>query len=130
MVMKIGELSERTGVPTRMLRYYEEQGLLASKRGGNGYRYYDDDAIERVSEVRALIQSGLSSRLAKIVLDAHPDDPARAAVCSAEFATMLADELAGLEARIACLSRSRDTVLRFLESSPYASLVSDPPALA
>ena len=26
--MRIGELSRRTGIPTRMLRYYEEQGLM------------------------------------------------------------------------------------------------------
>ncbi len=38
--MKIGELSRRTGVPTRMLRYYEEQGLLRPERADNGYRSY------------------------------------------------------------------------------------------
>lgn len=27
--MRIGEISARTGVSVRMLRYYEEQGLLA-----------------------------------------------------------------------------------------------------
>ncbi|MEW1835674.1 MerR family DNA-binding transcriptional regulator [Microbacterium sp. NPDC079995] len=36
--MKIGEVTARTGIPQRMLRYYEEQGLLTSARAGNGYR--------------------------------------------------------------------------------------------
>jgi MerR family regulatory protein len=36
--LRIGELSRRTGVPTRMLRYYEEQDLLHPERDANGYR--------------------------------------------------------------------------------------------
>ena len=43
--MRIGEVTARTGIPQRMLRYYEEQGLLASERADNGYREYDDDAV-------------------------------------------------------------------------------------
>ena len=51
--MKIGELSRRTGVPPRMLRYYEQQGLLRPARGQNGYRCYapsskiSDDQLRR-----------------------------------------------------------------------------------
>lgn len=45
--MKIGVLSQRIGIPTRMLRYYEQQGLLASQRSANGYRAYDDTDVER-----------------------------------------------------------------------------------
>ena len=32
--MQIGELSARTGASVRMLRYYEEQGLLEPRRTG------------------------------------------------------------------------------------------------
>ncbi|MEG2713205.1 MULTISPECIES: MerR family DNA-binding transcriptional regulator [unclassified Glutamicibacter] len=34
--MRIGELANRTGVPTRMLRYYEEQGLITPLRWRTG----------------------------------------------------------------------------------------------
>ena len=67
--MKIGELSERTGIPTRMLRYYEEQGLLTSERSANGYRSYDETDVERATRARGLVQAGLTTRLAKVVLD-------------------------------------------------------------
>ena len=36
--MRIRELSERTGVSARLLRYCEEQGLLSPRRQENGYR--------------------------------------------------------------------------------------------
>ena len=56
--MRIGELAERTGVSTRLLRYYGEQGLLAASRDGNGYRTYDEDAVVRVRQIRRLLGRG------------------------------------------------------------------------
>lgn len=49
--MKIGELSRRTGVSIRMLRYYEAEGLLVPERTEGGYRDYeptDEDTVERI----------------------------------------------------------------------------------
>ena len=37
--MRIGELSERSGVPTKTIRYWEQSGLVAEPaRTGSGYR--------------------------------------------------------------------------------------------
>ncbi|MFG2071404.1 DNA-binding transcriptional regulator, MerR family [Nonomuraea maritima] len=58
--MRIGELAERTGVSTRSLRYYEEQGLLHSLRSSNGYRDYGEESVRLVSEIRALLGIGFS----------------------------------------------------------------------
>ncbi|MFD5575536.1 MerR family DNA-binding transcriptional regulator, partial [Streptomyces cadmiisoli] len=46
--MLIGELSRRTGVSSRLLRYYEAQGLLDAERGPNGYRDYTADSVAAV----------------------------------------------------------------------------------
>lgn len=52
--MLIGELSERSGIPARTLRFYEEAGVLAEPdRTANGYRDYDEGAVERLAFVRA-----------------------------------------------------------------------------
>jgi DNA-binding transcriptional MerR regulator len=46
--MKIGELAAAAGVAASAIRFYEQSGLLpAAQRGGNGYRSYSNDAIER-----------------------------------------------------------------------------------
>ena len=85
--MKIGRLAELTGIPTRMLRYYEQQGLLASERSPNGYRRYMDSDVEKATRVRALIQSGLSTRMTKIVLDLEDQNERALPVeCSAPLA--------------------------------------------
>ncbi len=57
--MLIGELAERSGTTTRMLRYYEEHGLLRAHRGANGYRSYEESELRVVEEIRALLASGL-----------------------------------------------------------------------
>jgi DNA-binding transcriptional MerR regulator len=59
--MRIGELSRRTGVSPRSLRYYEEQGLLASTRTAGGHREYSPLAVERVERIQCLFAAGLCS---------------------------------------------------------------------
>ena len=58
--MRIGELARRTGASTRSLRYYEQRGLLASRRDRNGHRRYGDEAVHLVNNVRHLLGAGLS----------------------------------------------------------------------
>lgn len=59
--VRIGELSRRSGVSIRALRYYEEQGLLPARRHANGYRSYDDGAVARVGQIQLLFSAGLCS---------------------------------------------------------------------
>ncbi|XKK39568.1 MerR family transcriptional regulator [Nocardiopsis sp. ARC36] len=66
--MRIGELAARSGVSIRLLRYYEEQGLLRSTRSAAGQRHYTDDAVERVAFIRRLLAAGASSRVIAEVL--------------------------------------------------------------
>ncbi|MEV0616700.1 MerR family transcriptional regulator [Nonomuraea sp. NPDC050404] len=60
--MRIGELASRTGVSVRSLRYYEEQGLLASTRSSSGQRHYTAHDVDRVAFIQRLYTAGLSSR--------------------------------------------------------------------
>ncbi|PJE93827.1 MerR family transcriptional regulator [Streptomyces carminius] len=59
--MRIGELSARTGVSRRSLRYYEDQGLLVSSRSASGQRHYDDGHVRRVRLIQAFLAAGVSS---------------------------------------------------------------------
>ena len=60
--MKIGILAELTGVSARMLRHYEDQGLLHPERLGNGYRDYPEASVMRVLQIRDLLTAGLSTQ--------------------------------------------------------------------
>ncbi|QJY45201.1 MerR family transcriptional regulator [Pseudonocardia broussonetiae] len=60
--MRIGELSRRTGVSPRSLRWYGEQQLLLEQRTGGGHREYADDAVERVELIQLLFAAGVPAR--------------------------------------------------------------------
>lgn len=59
--MRIGELSARTGVSVRSLRYYEQQGLLVPVRRENGYREYSPLAEDQVRTIQLYLGLGLST---------------------------------------------------------------------
>ncbi|WP_348786498.1 MerR family transcriptional regulator [Leifsonia sp. NPDC080035] len=121
--MKIGELSERAGVAPRLLRYYEEQGLLASTRSANGYRDYAEADVATVERIRGLLGAGMTTRLIRMLLDMEGvRGTETAAQCTRTVAGEIADELAGVEDRITCLTRSRDTMRAWLAAAGYAEL--------
>jgi DNA-binding transcriptional MerR regulator len=78
--MLIGELASRTGVSERLLRYYEQCGLLESGRHPNGYREYEESAAETVGQIRALLAAGLPTRVIRQVLPCA-DGRARLRAC-------------------------------------------------
>ncbi|MDX1520437.1 MAG: MerR family transcriptional regulator [Anaerolineae bacterium] len=54
MAMFIQELSRRTGVSTKAIRYYESIGLLAPpQRAANNYRVYTAEAVEKLRFIAA-----------------------------------------------------------------------------
>ncbi|CAM3287057.1 MULTISPECIES: MerR family transcriptional regulator [Paenibacillus] len=58
--MHISELSDKTGVSLRSLRYYEEKELLHPDRSANGYRQYAESDIERVRLIQMYFGLGLT----------------------------------------------------------------------
>ena len=126
--MKIGEVAERTQVAPRLIRYYEQQGLLTPDRADNGYRTYADEHVERVGRIAGLVQAGIPTRLVKVLLDAEDAAARDEPTCPAQVAEQLAAELGPLEARIACLTRSRDTIRSYLERTRHEALLSAHPS--
>lgn len=60
-VLKIGELSELSGLTSRSIRYYEELGLIKPVARSNGkFRLYDHSSLTRLEYIRRLTDVGLS----------------------------------------------------------------------
>jgi DNA-binding transcriptional MerR regulator len=120
--MRIGELSKRTGVATRMLRYYEEQGLITPSRSDNGYRTYDEYLVDRVQKIRGLIDSGIPTRIISNILpclgkpqvivveDADP-----------ELHDILAKERDRMSEKIRFLTHNRDAIDSYLDALEQAT---------
>lgn len=58
--MNIGEAAERSFVSAKMIRYYEEIGLIKTSRRANGYRDYDANDISVLQFVRRTRDLGFS----------------------------------------------------------------------
>jgi DNA-binding transcriptional MerR regulator len=124
--MRIGELSRRTGVSPRSLRYYEEQGLLTSSRSATGQRHYSDAEVERVSLIQQLFDAGLSSRVIATVLPCV-ETPGDRGVVEGAFATMMR-ERDRIDTEITRLIETRDAldVLLRVNSQHQAKLARAP----
>ena len=108
--MRISQISERTGIPARLLRYYEEQGLLAPARNASGYRDYDDRDVEVARRVRLLLDAGLSTATIRTVAPFLIERAGRLAPLCAEIIDDLKREQARIEASIMTLAASRDAI--------------------
>jgi DNA-binding transcriptional MerR regulator len=100
--MRIGQLSNLTGVSARALRYYEQQGLLQNRRTPNGYRDYEPDSVDIVAFIQDLYRAGLSSALIREVLPWLRAEQLPMADCSTILNRVreVRDELALREERI------------------------------
>jgi DNA-binding transcriptional MerR regulator len=114
--VRIGELSRRTGIPPRMLRYYEEQGLLRPERADNGYRWYRESAVDRARQIRGLLDAGLTSEIIRHILPclAEPQQPVPS--LPAETIELIRHELDRVQQRIDCLTRNRDAIRGYLRT--------------
>lgn len=126
--MRIGELAKVTGVAPRMLRYYEEQGLIAPRRLDNGYRVYDDYLIDRVQKIRGLIDAGIPTR---IVADILPclGKPQTIVVENADPAlqAILAEERDRMDEKIRFLTHNRDAITSYLHALEKAAPTTSAP---
>lgn len=105
--MNIGMASKASGVSAKMIRYYEEIGLLpAAKRGGNGYRVYTQADVHTLGFVRRARTLGFSmaqiERLVRLW-----QDKSRA---SAEVKAIAEAHVAELEAKAAELQAMARTL--------------------
>ena len=112
MGLKIGAVAKQAGVSTRSLRYYEQQGLIESRRSAGGQREYDDDIVERVLYLQQLYHAGLSSQAIRDVLPCR-DTPTR--LSSDGAYERLASERELMRRRLHDLERSLAALDRILE---------------
>jgi DNA-binding transcriptional MerR regulator len=106
--MRIGELSARTGVSQRSLRYYEEHGLLHAGRSANGWRVYGEAAVPRVRKIAELLDNGLTiAGVRELAACLDMRDPAECTDTGHALRTYQA-RLGVVDERLAALQRDHD----------------------
>jgi MerR family redox-sensitive transcriptional activator SoxR len=100
-VLTIGDVAGRSGVATSALRFYEDQGLIASERNVSGHRRYPRSVLRRVAFIVVAQKIGLSleeirAELAKLPRNRAPDR-ADWAKLSSSWTRRIDDRIAELE---------------------------------
>ena len=103
--LSIGEIAQRSGVAASALRFYEDQGLIASRRTAGNQRQYQRSTLRRIAFVQAAQRVGLALAEIKQALDSLPEDrtPTRA-----DWSKLSKSWRSRLDERISELERLRD----------------------
>lgn len=74
-MLTIGEFSKLSRVSTRMLRYYDNMGLISPEHLGedNGYRYYDAAQLQTLNKIESLKEYGFTLSEIKELLPLSED---------------------------------------------------------
>jgi DNA-binding transcriptional MerR regulator len=110
--MRIGELSHATGVSIRSLRYYEAKHLIVSDREENGYRIYNNTAIERVRTIQFYLSLGFSTDEIENFLNCVM--VSREAFCE-QILPMYEQKLEGIDRQLEQLNQVRSNLLERID---------------
>lgn len=116
--IRIGELSRRSGVNQRLLRYYEEQGLLRPQRRPSGYREYLPSDVAVVRRIRGLLAAGLSTATISSVLPCIREDGERLVPTCPDLVAQLRGERDRIDQAIEDLTASRQALDTVITAAP------------
>ncbi|WP_375057437.1 Cu(I)-responsive transcriptional regulator [Zobellella sp. DQSA1] len=113
--MNIGEAARRAGVSAKMIRHYEQSGLLKpAARTESGYRQYDRQSVEELKFIRQARLLGFSIRQIEDLLRLR-QDPHRASRAVRELAEQ---HLAEVESKMRELAAMKTTLEQLIAACP------------
>ena len=114
--MNLAKVSALTAVSPRMLRYYEELGLIAPKRCDNNYRSYNAHDIECINKIKILNDAGMNLKAIHWLLPCFDLDSQSFKLC--RIANELVEqELVSIEQKLEQLQQSQSLLQSFIAKS-------------
>lgn len=110
--MNIGKAAKASGVSAKMIRYYEEIGLIpVAGRSGSGYRFYTERDVQRLNFVRRARDMGFSISEIHHLLGLWSDRTRK----SADVKRLAQAHIDDLEQRIGELQQMASTLRSLIE---------------
>ena len=105
--LTIGDLAERSGIATSAIRYYEERGLVRSRRTTGNQRRYERAMLRRLAFIPTAQRVGLALEEIEQALATLPSNRTPT---KADWSRLSRGWRPRLDAQIAQLERLRDTL--------------------
>jgi MerR family transcriptional regulator, copper efflux regulator len=110
--MNIGDAAERSGLPAKTIRYYEDIQLLKPARSGNGYRDYSVEDVHRLKFLQRARGLGFSVEECRQLLSLYGDRRRE----SADVKAIAETKLVEIDRKIAELMGMRRTLEHLVHS--------------
>ncbi len=104
--MNIGDVAERSGLPAKTIRYYEDIGLIRPNRSANGYRCFEERDLHKLAFLGRARALGFSIEDCRLLLGLYEDDTR----ASADVKQLALAHLGKIEAKIADLQAMREVL--------------------
>ena len=104
--MNIGEVAERSGIPPKTIRYYEEIGLVRPQRSANGYRAFRESDLHKLAFLGRARALGFSIEDCRTLLGLYEDESRE----SGQVKALAEEHLTAIDDKIAQLQSMRDTL--------------------
>lgn len=110
--MNIGTASEKSGLPAKTIRYYEDIGLLTADRASNGYRDYSMPDVHRMRFIQRSRSLGFSVEECRQLLSLYNDKERQ----SADVKALANTKLKEIDKKLTELTELRTTLRRLVRS--------------
>ncbi|NOC83751.1 Cu(I)-responsive transcriptional regulator [Ruegeria sp. HKCCD6428] len=110
--MNIGDVSARTGLPAKTIRYYEDIDLIKPLRDDNGYRRFRNQDVHKLNFLGRARALGFTIGDCRTLLALYEDETR----ASADVKQVARDHLAQIEAKIADLNAMRETLSHLIDA--------------
>ena len=104
--MNIGDVAERSGLPPKTIRYYEDIGLVTPQRAANGYRSFRDSDLHKLTFLGHARSLGFSIEDCRALLALYEDETR----ASSDVKRIAQGHLTRIDQKIADLAAMRDTL--------------------
>lgn len=110
--MNIGEVADRSGIPPKTIRYYEDIGLVRPQRSGNGYRAFRETDLHKLAFLGRARALGFSIEDCRTLLSLYEDKTRE----SAQVKTVAEEHLTAIDEKIALLQGMRETLSHLVDA--------------
>ena len=104
--MNIGQAAERSFLPAKTIRYYEEISLISPARAANGYREYSQQDVHRLRFLQRSRSLGFTIEECRVLLSLYDDDNR----ASADVKLIAQEKIAEIDLKINELQSLRETL--------------------